>query len=309
MEYTIQRISRHNLKHLLPLFLAAFNKKSSEAELLKKYDTDFLGVSYLGFIAFDHQGEAAAYYGVFPTEAIVAGKKHLIVQSGDTMTHPKHQGKGLFIKLANQTYQLCAEEKIQAVFGFPSQSSYNGFVKKLQWSHHENIQQYTIWVYTFPIAEMASRVKMFRDVYHSFVKYVFSRCARGTPFLSSNLGGGDILHRSPDFWEYKLRCDSNKLINLSGINLVVKISSVMGIGDCDAKNLHDFKKMLRKLRILSFFTGINRIMFYVSPGTRMDDFLKAIKKPSTGLAIGYRNFDSSVDLSSMKFSYFDFDTF
>jgi hypothetical protein len=52
----------------------------------------------------------------------------------NTLTHPDFQGKGLFTRMANSTYELCSSSSIDFTIGFPNPLSFGGFVKKLGFS-------------------------------------------------------------------------------------------------------------------------------------------------------------------------------
>jgi hypothetical protein len=47
----------------------------------------------------------------------------------------------------------------------------------------------------------------------------------------------------------------------------------------------------------------------MSPGTLLDEKLGKIKKGTPILPFGFLNLTDEYDLSSLKFTYFDFDTF
>src|SRR6185295_4439504 len=95
----------------------------------------------------------AAFYGVFPVLVLISGKEVLAAQSGDTMTHRDHQKKGLFIKLAQRTFETCREKGIELVFGLPNSNSYHGFTKKLNWQHKDDIGRFDLKlsIKTFPL--------------------------------------------------------------------------------------------------------------------------------------------------------------
>ena len=84
----------------------------------------------VGFNAYD--GETlAAHYVTQPMQARVRGVKMKGLLSLNTATHPEHQGKGLFVKLANQTYSYAAEQGYDFVIGVANQNSVHGFTKKM----------------------------------------------------------------------------------------------------------------------------------------------------------------------------------
>ena len=84
----------------------------------------------VGFNAFDGD-DLAAHYVTQPIQAMINGQKRKGLLSLNTATHPSHQGKGLFVKLAEQTYKYAAEQGYDFVIGVANQSSVHGFTKKL----------------------------------------------------------------------------------------------------------------------------------------------------------------------------------
>jgi hypothetical protein len=62
--------------------------------------------------------------------------------SVNTATHSDHQGKGLFTKLAIETYALAAQRGIQFIVGVANKNSINGFVRKLGFSSLGQVRLY-----------------------------------------------------------------------------------------------------------------------------------------------------------------------
>src|ERR1700744_762988 len=116
-EYSIERLSKNNLGDLDKLHHAVYSKHHPADYFEKKYDTAYLGVEYLGYIAYNSQHTPIAYYGVIPCFIRYNNQLYMAAQSVDTMTHPKYRFKGLFVQLANLTYDLCQEEGINLIFG------------------------------------------------------------------------------------------------------------------------------------------------------------------------------------------------
>ncbi|HNO06129.1 MAG TPA: GNAT family N-acetyltransferase, partial [Flavobacteriales bacterium] len=77
------------------------------------------------------EGVLAAHYVAIPLVATVDGREERGLLSLNTATHPSHQGKGLFTKLANATYAHAAEQGFGFVIGVANANSTHGFVKKL----------------------------------------------------------------------------------------------------------------------------------------------------------------------------------
>ncbi len=85
------------------------------------------------------EGKTVAFYGIIPEYYILNGRTEKIYQSMDTMTHPEFQRKGLFVSLAEKTYnEVIEREGKLMMIGFPGEQSYHGFVNKLGWKRiHE----------------------------------------------------------------------------------------------------------------------------------------------------------------------------
>ncbi|MGH8083062.1 MAG: GNAT family N-acetyltransferase [Lysobacter sp.] len=73
----------------------------------------------------------AAHYVCVPAQAVIAGRATRVMLSLNTATHPDFQGKGLFTRLADATYQAGAEAGIAAVYGVANANSTPGFIRKL----------------------------------------------------------------------------------------------------------------------------------------------------------------------------------
>src|SRR5436190_18087825 len=99
-DYRIERITPEAYPHLVTLMRRCFGLRPSLGQVRWKFNTAAFGAGNIGYIAYAPDGTPAAYYGVFPVVVRFQGVDHLAAQSGDTMTDPAHQKKGLFIRLA-----------------------------------------------------------------------------------------------------------------------------------------------------------------------------------------------------------------
>lgn len=73
----------------------------------------------------------AAHYVTIPVEATLEGKRARGLLSLNTATHPTHQGKGLFTRLAEETYARGAALGFEFVVGVANANSTPGFTRKL----------------------------------------------------------------------------------------------------------------------------------------------------------------------------------
>lgn len=310
VKYSLERIDRNKVCDLIPIYEDAFKTTANIGNLVYKLDTFYSPVSYLGIITYYDTTTACSYYGVYPVFAIINGTKYLISQSGDTMTHSDHVGKGLFYDSANLTYELCKQFNVQGVFGFPSKPSYPGFKKKLNWKFNEKIKKYSFFIPVIPFAYLASKNSFFRKIYNIWIKVLLSFFKAGSCFPGSIVSNrNDGIYRDENYWKYKMRCNDIFIINICNSNVVIKFNGSLSIGDIELDDNTDLKKIIRRLKILAFFSFNTRIVTYLSPNTLIDRKFSEINTHEDGLPIGFLNFSNDVDLAELKFSYFDFDTF
>lgn len=84
----------------------------------------------IGFNAY-HSGDLAAHYVTIPMEGQFGGVTRRGVLSLNTATHPDHQGKKLFSRLAEKTYGVAAAAGYSFVVGVANANSIPGFTRKL----------------------------------------------------------------------------------------------------------------------------------------------------------------------------------
>jgi hypothetical protein len=102
-------------------------------------------------------------YALMPTWLRLGDEVVLGAQSLDTMTHPEYRNQGMFTVLAKACMELAATKGVDALYGFPNESSYHGFVHRLNWDHTGSIPRWTrvlnsdaLASYSSPIRQIAS---------------------------------------------------------------------------------------------------------------------------------------------------------
>jgi GNAT superfamily N-acetyltransferase len=89
----------------------------------------------VGFDAW-HGDQLAAHYVVLPQRyRIVTGEIVPGALSLNTVTHPEHQGKGLFTRLARETFEKAGRDGFRLITGVANAASFPGFTKKLEFRH------------------------------------------------------------------------------------------------------------------------------------------------------------------------------
>lgn len=309
--YRFEKLSPANIADLLPVYFNAFGKVADIAFLTQKQNTSVFGESYCGYIAYSNTGEPAAFYGVFPCLIEYNGKKFLAAQSGDTMTHSDHTGKGLFTALAQQTYDYCRAHGIHLVFGFPNKNSYPGFVKKLCWKHFDDMIAYTVYVRCLPWIRIKNALGISSQLHGKWCRTVLSFFPAGSIFKSSCLmSETPVIDHSPDFFNYK-KYSQNFLINVNGINIWLKFDDdYLLVGDMEKCEEAVFIKTIRTLKKIAFFLGLSNVRFHCSSNTWIQPLLEIhARKKKVTYPVGGINFSNEIPMEEMKFTMADNDTF
>lgn len=313
-QYQYVRLSDANIAHLVQLMNTVYGSDTDLDTLRRKYATAALGGRYIGFLAYARgQSEAAAYYGVFPLRIRFGNEELLGSQSGDTMTHPAHRGKGLFVNLARQTYELAQAEGITCVFGFPNPASYSGFVKNLGWLKAYDMVAINIVTPTVPLALLAKKIawvgRIQRALLSRLLRASFDLAPADAMQLSSvAVAGAPGVLRDAAFCDYK---SANCLVLRNGkATLIVKHDGDISVGELvDTGDGSDARRAVRKLRWIGALLGMPRIKSYASPNSALHALLSQSGFCKTSLAYGYRDFSTGHDLSKLQFTYVDYDTF
>ncbi len=312
--YKFVKIEPDLYNHIRTLYSRCFNVDISILKIEKKYNTSSFGCRDIGFLAFDENNNPAAYYGVFPLIVKYKETDILIAQSGDTMTDPKHQKKGLFVQLASKTYEYAKQMGIQFIFGFPNENSYPGFKNKLNWIFTGEMQTFALINFTIPICEIAFRITFFESIYNQLVKITLRNL--NIPLFPENIldfkskEGYNIVIKDDDFFNYKLNNKNNHLIEFKGFKFLIKTNGHLIIGEVgyfDYSRLQSFLLAIKRLGLILF---ARKTVLSLSTGHWLFSYLKDELKPTDGLPIGFCKLNEvEFTFENIVFSQADFDTF
>jgi len=309
-EYYFKRLDPSLYNDLIYISKSAFGFDPGRNYYKQKNETAVFGPPFLGYIAYSESHEPAAFYGVYACQVEFNSQIYVAAQSGDTMTHKSHTGKGLFTKLARMTYELAKQEGISFIFGFPNKNSYPGFVKKLEWVCPACLREYRQKVFTIPLAKLAKKIKVLAPLYRIYTTLVFKIFGLvDNGFENSSAGSGVItLKRTKDFILYK-SFSGNRLVNVNSFKMWVKADGFLYLGDIEKKAQINFEKINTGIRRLAFWLGCDVILFHVSPGAFWDNEFKKHLDSTDSLYYGYLNLDGKLPLEKLAFVMADSDTF
>lgn len=309
-EYVYKRLTKESIVDLNWLFMASSKTSTNLSYFQKKYNTDYSGVSYTGYLAFDENNKPAAFYGVIPTVALINNKPVRIAQSADTLTHPGHQRKGLFTKLALMTYELAKEEGIHFLFGIPNENSFPGFINKLNWTQNGNLQKFEFKVPMLPFSQLFRKNRVLNSIYQLWVDFIllFVRKEHDS-FPNPNIIDNNIgIYRNNDYFTYK-KYSKKHIVNILGKKVWLKFDGTLKIGEIESHGNNDLKKIILRLKIIALLTGIQKIQYQCSPESACLPFFSAITACSDALPIIYLNLTGEFSPEKFVLSLADFDTF
>ncbi len=158
----VQVLDRAKIEDYICLFDLAYgrNDKLTAAYLRWLYEDNPHGPA-VGFDAY-FDGELAAHYVTIPRVYSVGEEKVLGLLSVNTATHPNHQRKGLFSRLAAATFERAAHEGYQYILGVANAQSIHGFVNKLEFEHLGQIGL-AVWRQPPSVAPGYAHLHMGRD--------------------------------------------------------------------------------------------------------------------------------------------------
>jgi hypothetical protein len=303
-DYRIERLSPNNLGDLDRLYHAVYGLDRTAPDFQKKYATAYTGASYIGYFAYDRHGTPAAYYGVMPCFIQYDSKPILAAQSGDTMTHPDHRNKKLFVRLCLKTIELCRQQHISLIFGFPNQNS-AGINGQIGWTTTGNLEGFQIPVTTLPLRGLTRRLPFLQGIYRTYSQTLLKKYLLPEKGIAGSTPCG-ILHNEAWF-NYKTY-SKTYVIRLGKAKAWISLSDVMTIGDIQ-DNGQDLDDTLRRIKKLAARLGFRNIFFHTSPGTPLHRQFAQRFRPFTSFPALFNDLGSGIPLEQLKFTFADIDIF
>jgi GNAT superfamily N-acetyltransferase len=303
--YRIERFNANRLNEIEYLYASVYGVPPRKDHFRIKYNTDFTGLSFVGFLAYDDTNLPIAFYGVIPCFIADEGRLILAAQSADTMTHPKHRNKGLFVELARLTYELCYQEGIQLVFGFPNQNSLPGFVNKLKWQVTGELQRFTIPIKTLPLERITAKATFLKNLYRSYTR-LFVKPGKGiaNSLIAEGFAG---VYRDDDFLTYK-NYNERYVMQIGSAEAWFKIQNGLVIGDLNPAG-ENIDHIINKLIRLAKKLGVQQIHFQVSIASHLCEILKKHATPVPSFPMAVKDLGSGIRTKHLQFAFADIDIF
>jgi GNAT superfamily N-acetyltransferase len=302
LDFQYYRLEEKHLKDVQYLFLHVFNKKVSPEYLRKKYDTRYLGLAPVAYIAY-HDEQVVAFYGAIPQKFVQNGKTFIAAHACDSFTLEAYQRMGLHFELATRSYEVMKAEGIRFVYAFHSENTFHS-TKKLNWKCRENMRRFHFVVPTLPFAKVVSKLGL-TEWYHSVVSK-FLRSKVVSNFSCKTFQTGQVYDDS--FLAYKNGFGKHSLLRLHDCEFLIKIESILKVGYFNFPDEAKLKSALSSLKSICKVFGINEIQFHVSENTEMFRALSKLEEAKLSWKIGYLEFEE-LEFSEFEFCYADLDTY
>ena len=320
IEYKIKRADANDI-HVIASLASIVGKNSARryAEISEKFARSISGPGFIGYIAYAQNVDQAppieptpaAYYGIFLGLVNLGGREILAGQSGDTMTHPDHRGKGLFVRLAEITYQTAKQEGVEFVYGIPNSASHHGFAKRLNWKFPFKMRTKNIFVPTIPVGLLrrryGNRPLGFGSYSRKLLELLFNT---ETPdgILGNRGRSENGCIRDTHSWTHdrlRLVC-----IRHRHTGIILKYDGDLGIGEISGEpSKGEVISIVVRLLIVAILLGSIRIKSFFSPETPLEMAFSKVGGISESMWFGYLKLAGDDDPSMLKLSYFDYDTY
>ena len=316
LSYKFIKLDSSLLHKLYDLHCAVYKNPVPKHLFIKKFISSDGNIKAIGFCASLDSNDIVAYYGVFPGKYLFRGKDIIAAQSGDTMTHPKHQGKGLFVELAKLTYAECKSQGIAFVWGIPNNNSATGFYRKLSWKSLYLIKSIKIIIPSIPIALLKDNEageKLYYNYINKLAKFLWINTYDVKVNISlpddSLLVSNRVYNKYSDDHRYEFLIYEREQGNVIALLKVSKYLVKIGYIKFPSSILGKLR-LIGKLFAFSFLSGSFLIKYYFSENTvqicnlSIPPFL--IKD---SLTCGAISFDKSIDVNYLGITYCDYDTY
>lgn len=308
-EYRFVKLDESKIKDILFLYKLCFGFVPTESEILSKHQNCNGEHKFIGFFAYTNEEMPAAFYGVFPQ--IIRNKNidFLVAQSGDTMTHPDHQKKGLFVALAKHTFEYCKTIGISAIFGFPNQNSYPGFINKLNFQEGKQLKGLTFYENRLGYSRLLLKQKEFYN--KIIVRWLRIISKPGNHFENSNASGNSAYVKHDLVYFKSKNKPNNLIININGVDVFLKINgNTLSIGDINSTDAQKIRSIVARLKRWCLLFGLRFLNFDATDGSALVETMKELRPltfDSNRSIILY--LETSVTFDSIEFLGCDIDVF
>lgn len=135
--HNLRKYKSGDEEQILDLFEVVFKKKLSTDFWNWRFRDNVLNETTIRVV--EENEKIIAHYATSPINFLVDNSTVKAALSMTTMTHPEHNGKGYFKRLAGELFTDLQTDDYAFVYGFPNLNSHFGFINSLAWQDVERI--------------------------------------------------------------------------------------------------------------------------------------------------------------------------
>ena len=308
-DFILKRVLENDLKDVVWLFELTFGVKITEESLYLKmtqgHDEKFHFLCHLAYF----NTQPVAFFGFYAMPFLLNDNYYYGAQSGDVMTHPEFQRKGLFQLLSQKSIQYAKEVGINFLFAFPNELSYPGFIKKMSFLSLPSTVSLTFFENKFEMNRFIFKSSVLRKIqFFLFKKMCFIFSSKGDFFQNSNKHAENLLYcdHSKDFFQEK--SEEKILISVFQTNVwLAKKNNAIVIGDIDSDDIDKILKIISFLKKIVFFSGYRFLTIGGSANSVIVRKLTNLKKIASNEAYNPVVRWLSPDLSNIEISFLNSD--
>jgi len=252
------RLEEKHLPDVQFLFLKVFHKQVTLDYLRKKYDSRYLGIPPVGFIAY-HEEKVVAFYGAIPQKFKSEMGEFFAAHACDSFTLDSYQRMGLHYQLAIRSYEVMKSEGIRFVYAFHSENTFHS-TEKLNWITHQHMKRFHLFIKTVPLAKIFPKLGL-GNFYQTLLSKKLG--VNQMPEMNYTNSVKSQVYNN-QFLLYKNGFGKHFNIRINNCDFFIKVDSVMKVGVFQHPDITSFQMALRTLKRICFFCGINEIQFQVS---------------------------------------------
>jgi GNAT superfamily N-acetyltransferase len=301
---SIERLDQTNITNLPVLYHAVYGRENDTAFFTKKYKTVYAGVEYLGYIAYSKDRKPVAFLGAIPCELYYDEKIIAAAQLTDGMTDPAYRKHGVFVQLVEKITELCKQNSVRFIFGFPNQHSLPVFLNRLEWSIYGKMHFFNLPVKGIPLEKIAKKFSLFAYLYK---RHVYSALKKYNTIPAISISSTDPgIYKSDTYVNYKYT--DSVSISIGHSCARIKIKNGMRIGDISVTE-NEFANVMQVIQKMARELGVADISFHCSTGGEVHRLFAGRYEPTSSFTIISKDLGAGIPLDALKFTYGDIDIF
>lgn len=307
--FSIVRLSEKWLPQVHALFSEARNLHFPKDYFLKKYQAREPNLSFVCLLALDHDQKPAGFVGIVARKMAYGKETFWGGEFLDVVTHPKHRGKGLFVRLSNQVVELAKSLGMELLFSTPNHQSGPIMQHKLGWKIHETLVHFEFLRPGLDGYRLATKFPAIRALYFSWLK------ARLRPYLlpkgyskkvANNQGyvvwDNDFFENKPD--------QLNQYLRFAGFLWWFRLDGGFFLADVQPEK-EDYSAEEFRLALMSLLkkTGIQRAFGHFPANSMAASLLNSLATQKPGVDIYLLPLNPKAAQRSWSISLADCDSF